>query len=153
MRFDERAESYDAHAAPQKRFAEALAAFAPFRRGARVTELGAGTGFRAGARELELDPWQARHVATAALAAANAWPHAAEHLPIAYTGRGDQSSSAIKGGVKKFLNDAGITDRTVSASSPTKWRALHIKKQRGVTPAMKVSGHQDAETFARWLFI
>ena len=112
-----------------------------------------GTGFRAGARELELDPWQARHVATAALAAANAWPHAAEHLPIAYTGRGDQSSSAINGGVKKFLNDAGITDRTVSASSPTKWRALHIKKQRGVTPAMKVSGHQDAETFARWLFI
>lgn len=45
MRFDERAESYDAHAAPQKRFAEALAAFAPFRLGARVTELGAGTGF------------------------------------------------------------------------------------------------------------
>ena len=45
MRFDERAESYDAHAAPQKRFAEALAAFAPFRRGVRVTELGAGTGF------------------------------------------------------------------------------------------------------------
>ena len=45
MRFDERADSYEAHAAPQKRFAEALAAFAPFRRGARVTELGAGTGF------------------------------------------------------------------------------------------------------------
>ena len=45
MRFHERAESYDAHAAPQKRFAEALAAFAPFRRGVRVTELGAGTGF------------------------------------------------------------------------------------------------------------
>ncbi|MEY5059423.1 MAG: hypothetical protein RJA51_1170 [Actinomycetota bacterium] len=45
MRFDERAESYGAHAAPQKRFAEALAAFAPFRRGVRVTELGAGTGF------------------------------------------------------------------------------------------------------------
>jgi SAM-dependent methyltransferase len=45
MRFDERAESYDAHAVPQKRFAEALAAFAPFRTGARVTELGAGTGF------------------------------------------------------------------------------------------------------------
>jgi len=45
MRFDERADSYDLHAAPQKRFAEALAAFAPFRRGARVTELGAGTGF------------------------------------------------------------------------------------------------------------
>ena len=44
MRFDQRAESYDAHAAPQKRFAEALAAFAPFRRGVRVTELGAGTG-------------------------------------------------------------------------------------------------------------
>ena len=45
MRFDERAESYDAHAAPQRRFAEALAAFAPFRRGVRVAELGAGTGF------------------------------------------------------------------------------------------------------------
>jgi SAM-dependent methyltransferase len=45
MRFDERADSYGAHAAPQKRFAEALAAFAPFRRGVRVTELGAGTGF------------------------------------------------------------------------------------------------------------
>lgn len=45
MRFDQRAESYDAHAAPQKRFAEALAAFAPLRRGTRVTELGAGTGF------------------------------------------------------------------------------------------------------------
>ncbi len=45
MRFDDRADSYAAHAAPQKRFAEALAAFAPFRRGARVTELGAGTGF------------------------------------------------------------------------------------------------------------
>ena len=45
MRFDERADSYEAHAAPQKRFAEALAAFAPFRRGARVSELGAGTGF------------------------------------------------------------------------------------------------------------
>ena len=45
MRFHERAETYDAHAAPQKRFAEALAAFAPFRRGVRVTELGAGTGF------------------------------------------------------------------------------------------------------------
>ena len=45
MRFEERAESYGAHAAPQKRFAEALAAFAPFRRGVRVTELGAGTGF------------------------------------------------------------------------------------------------------------
>ena len=43
MRFDERADSYGAHAAPQKRFAEALAAFAPFRRGLRVTELGAGT--------------------------------------------------------------------------------------------------------------
>lgn len=45
MRFDQRADSYDAHAAPQKRFAEALAAFAPLRRGVRVTELGAGTGF------------------------------------------------------------------------------------------------------------
>lgn len=45
MRFDERADSYDLHAVPQKRFAEALAAFAPFRRGVRVTELGAGTGF------------------------------------------------------------------------------------------------------------
>ena len=45
MRFDERADFYDLHAAPQKRFAEALAAFAPFRRGVRVTELGAGTGF------------------------------------------------------------------------------------------------------------
>jgi SAM-dependent methyltransferase len=45
MRFDDRADSYGAHAAPQKRFAEALAAFAPFRRGVRVTELGAGTGF------------------------------------------------------------------------------------------------------------
>lgn len=45
MRFDERAHSYGAHAAPQRRFAEALAAFAPFPRGTRVTELGAGTGF------------------------------------------------------------------------------------------------------------
>ncbi len=45
MRFDERAGSYEANAAPQRRFAEALAAFAPFRAGANVTELGAGTGF------------------------------------------------------------------------------------------------------------
>ena len=45
MRFDERAGSYEEHAAPQRRFAEALAAFAPFHRGAQVTELGAGTGF------------------------------------------------------------------------------------------------------------
>jgi SAM-dependent methyltransferase len=45
MRFNECARSYDEHAAPQRRFAEALAAFAPFHRGAKVTELGAGTGF------------------------------------------------------------------------------------------------------------
>lgn len=45
MRFDERAGSYEEHAAPQKRFAEALAAFAPFKSGSQVTELGAGTGF------------------------------------------------------------------------------------------------------------
>ena len=45
MRFDERAGSYEENAAPQRRFAEALAAFAPFHRGAQVTELGAGTGF------------------------------------------------------------------------------------------------------------
>ncbi|MGA0134765.1 MAG: methyltransferase domain-containing protein, partial [Opitutales bacterium] len=45
MRFHERAGSYEAHAVPQRRFAEALAAFAPFRSGAKVTELGAGTGF------------------------------------------------------------------------------------------------------------
>lgn len=45
MKFNERARSYNDHAAPQRRFAEALAAFAPFPRGARVTELGAGTGF------------------------------------------------------------------------------------------------------------
>jgi|LakMenEpi03Aug12_release.lakeMendotaPanAssembly.Ray.scaffolds.fasta_scaffold374245_1 trans-aconitate methyltransferase len=45
MRFDERAGSYEEHAAPQRRFAEALAAFAPFHRGTQVTELGAGTGF------------------------------------------------------------------------------------------------------------
>ncbi len=45
MRFQERAGSYEANAAPQRRFAEALAAFAPFRTGSKVTELGAGTGF------------------------------------------------------------------------------------------------------------
>ena len=45
MRFEERADRYEQHAAPQRRFAEALAAFAPFRHGAQVTELGAGTGF------------------------------------------------------------------------------------------------------------
>lgn len=45
MRFDERADSYEQHAAPQRRFAEALAAFAPFGLGTQVTELGAGTGF------------------------------------------------------------------------------------------------------------
>ena len=45
MRFNECARSYDEHAAPQRRFAEALASFAPFHRGAKVTELGAGTGF------------------------------------------------------------------------------------------------------------
>lgn len=45
MRFHDRASTYDQHAAPQRRFAEALAAFAPFSRGAEITELGAGTGF------------------------------------------------------------------------------------------------------------
>lgn len=45
MRFDEKASGYHAHASPQRRFAEALAAFAPFSPGDRVTELGAGTGF------------------------------------------------------------------------------------------------------------
>ncbi len=45
MRFDAKASSYEAHATPQRRFAEALAAFAPFEAGERVTELGAGTGF------------------------------------------------------------------------------------------------------------
>ena len=45
MRFDEKASGYHAHASPQRRFAEALAAFAPFAPGDRVTELGAGTGF------------------------------------------------------------------------------------------------------------
>jgi SAM-dependent methyltransferase len=45
MRFDDHAHSYDQHAAPQRRFAEALAAFAPFHLGDRVLELGAGTGF------------------------------------------------------------------------------------------------------------
>jgi len=45
MRFDEKAPGYHAHAVPQRRFAEALAAFAPFAPGDRVTELGAGTGF------------------------------------------------------------------------------------------------------------
>lgn len=45
MRFDAKASSYEAHATPQRRFAEALAAFAPFESGERVTELGAGTGF------------------------------------------------------------------------------------------------------------
>ena len=45
MRFDQKASGYHAHAAPQRRFAEALAAFAPFSPGERVTELGAGTGF------------------------------------------------------------------------------------------------------------
>lgn len=45
MRFDAKAGTYEAHATPQRRFAEALAAFAPFEPGTRVTELGAGTGF------------------------------------------------------------------------------------------------------------
>lgn len=45
MRFDAKASTYEAHATPQRRFAEALAAFAPFESGERVTELGAGTGF------------------------------------------------------------------------------------------------------------
>ncbi len=45
MRFQDRADTYEANAAPQRRFAEALAAFAPFKPGMRVTELGAGTGF------------------------------------------------------------------------------------------------------------
>lgn len=45
MRFDAKASGYEAHAGPQRRFAEALAAFAPFGSGERVTELGAGTGF------------------------------------------------------------------------------------------------------------
>lgn len=45
MRFEEKARGYHVHATPQRRFAEALAAFAPFASGERVTELGAGTGF------------------------------------------------------------------------------------------------------------
>lgn len=45
MRFDSQARGYHVHATPQRRFAEALAAFAPFAPGDRVTELGAGTGF------------------------------------------------------------------------------------------------------------
>ena len=45
MRFNECAHTYNQHAAPQRRFAEALAAFAPFPRGTEITELGAGTGF------------------------------------------------------------------------------------------------------------
>jgi len=45
MRFDQKAKGYEVHALPQRRFAEALAAFAPFGPGERVTELGAGTGF------------------------------------------------------------------------------------------------------------
>lgn len=45
MRFESKAGSYEAHATPQRRFAEALAAFSPFEDGERVTELGAGTGF------------------------------------------------------------------------------------------------------------
>lgn len=45
MRFEQKASGYHAHADPQRRFAEALAAFAPFFPGDRVTELGAGTGF------------------------------------------------------------------------------------------------------------
>jgi SAM-dependent methyltransferase len=45
MRFEEKAGGYRAHATPQRRLAEALAAFAPFSKGERVTELGAGTGF------------------------------------------------------------------------------------------------------------
>lgn len=44
MRFEEKAGGYHAHAVPQRRFAEALAAFAPFAPGDRVTELGAGSG-------------------------------------------------------------------------------------------------------------
>lgn len=45
MRFESKARTYEVHAGPQRRFAEALAAFAPFESGDRVTELGAGTGF------------------------------------------------------------------------------------------------------------
>lgn len=45
MRFESKAKGYEVHAGPQRRFAEALAAFAPFEPGDRVTELGAGTGF------------------------------------------------------------------------------------------------------------
>ncbi len=45
MRFNENAHTYEQYAAPQRRFAEALAAFAPFPRGTEITELGAGTGF------------------------------------------------------------------------------------------------------------
>ena len=45
MHFNAKASTYEAHATPQRRFAEALAAFAPFESGERVTELGAGTGF------------------------------------------------------------------------------------------------------------
>ena len=45
MRFEQKARGYHAHASPQRRFAEALAAFAPFEPGERVTEVGAGTGF------------------------------------------------------------------------------------------------------------
>lgn len=45
MRFEEKARGYHAHALPQRRFAESLAAFAPFEAGERVTEVGAGTGF------------------------------------------------------------------------------------------------------------
>ena len=45
MKFNSHAHGYHVHATPQRRFAEALAAFAPFESGERVTELGAGTGF------------------------------------------------------------------------------------------------------------
>lgn len=45
MNFNTQAQGYHLHATPQRRFAEALAAFSPFNAGDRVTELGAGTGF------------------------------------------------------------------------------------------------------------
>lgn len=116
-----------------------------------------GVNQRALDRLVPLDPWEAHHIGREARNSASLYPGAVHAQRIAFTGmsanRSQAASAAVNTSLARFLEDAGITDPTVCASSPLKWRTLKTMKDTGILSAMAASGHTKPETFARWLHL
>jgi len=114
-----------------------------------------GVNQRAAARHITLDPWSANHIGREARTVATRYPGAIHTDRLAFTGlsgnRSPQASSAVNTGVGRFLEDAGIVDLSVAASSPSKWRVLQVMEKEGVLAAMHASGHTRTITFRTWL--